>query len=195
MTFNNQRKMIFSVCLVAFIFSIATFAQNNGASSVADNQTEQTLLLKELLKEVKALHQAVQVAAVANHRARIVLEQIGQQRAKVESLKAELDFVSTRLQEITNPAPDEDLRELEAEINSASDPGIRAQMVRSYQALKKQQERFQVEMRKEQETLRERKQVLQLQLQGEQNNLAELQDKLNVADREIENQLMGKSRD
>ena len=195
MTFNNQLKTIFSVCLVAFIFSIATFAQNNEARSVPDNQTQQTLLLKELLKEVKALHQAVQVAAVANHRVRIALEQIGQQRAKVESIKAELDFVSTRVQEITNPAPDEELKELEAEINAASDPNLRVQIVKSYQALKKQQERLQIEMKKEQEMLRERRQTLQLQLQTEQNNLTELQDKLNAIDREIENQLMGKNQD
>jgi chromosome segregation ATPase len=195
MTFRDELKMMVSVGSLVFMLSLETFAQNNGASSVPDNQTQQTLLLKELLKEVKALHQAVQFAAVANHRTRISLEQIGQQRAKVESLKAEMDFISTRIQEIVTPASDEDLKELEAELNSTSDPHIRTQILKSYQALKKQQERLQIEMKKEQEMLRERRQVLQLQLQAEQNNLTELQDKLNATEKEIENRLMGKNQD
>ncbi len=191
---TSPKKILLSLCLLTFIFNCQTFAQNNGQSPAPDTQAQQMTLLKELLKEVKALRQAVQIASLSNQRAQLTLEQSSRQRLKVESLKIEFDQVKSRLHEISNqPQDNEDLKEIEEELTSTNDPNLRAQIARNYQSLKKHKERLQIETRKEQQMLEERARVLQIQLQIEQNSLTELQDKLDAVDQDLEKQLLGKA--
>ena len=193
MVIPRQINHFFPVIVLIIIFSLTIYAQNTAPSTPHDFQVQQTKLLEELLNEVKTLRQALQVATIANHRAKIAMEQISLQRIKVESLKTELDFISIRMLEVVNSPQEEETKELETEIDNAHDPNVRAQLIKNYQVWKKQQERLFTEMKKEQETLRGRKQILLGQLQIEQSNLEELQDKLTLIDKEIESQFLRKN--
>lgn len=176
-------RFLFIIC----VFSCSLWAQDIKPNSLPDHQKQQITLLNDLLKEVKALRQAFQESMVVSNRVQAIREQIGYQRGKIENKRNELDLVKNQLQEAENaPKEEEELKEFEMEINSTSDPNLRAQMIKSYQGLIKHFEKAKVERKKEQSQLREKEIALQTQLQKEENILTELQDRLELINRQIE---------
>lgn len=185
--FVRLLHLAFVLCSLPF----AAYAQPSAASAPpATEARPEAQLLKALLIEVRQLRLAVQHNSLSQHRSQILLERIGRQQDRIESLGADLEQLRDQIQELTNPERYEtELREMEEAVKATTDPQTRVALMQAYEGLKRslaqQRQADQQELQRQQE--RERK--LDGQLRLEQSRLTEMQEQLEAVEREMDRQL------
>ena len=179
----------FYLALALTLCAHLTWAQNVGSSQPAIATQQETELLKALLDEVRQLRLAVQHASLSHHRALILMEQSGRQRAVIESLSAELEQLKARIQADADPRRfDEEIKEMETAMSEA-EPQLRFQLSQTYASLKRSIERQKKQAEQELESRKERAQQLESKLRLEQAKLAEIQEQMDALERELSQQV------
>jgi len=168
------------ICLSPLLFGISVHAQN---SKEADNQQ----LIKALLEEVRLLRQAFQRMNLNAYRGQILIERIRAQNDKVTRLSHSLEEAHDELVEMQTSAGqfNERIKAMDSRAQQEADEKLREQLV---ETLKEMKSMVEVYKQREQRS-RERELKLSEQLRSEQSKLDEFENRLDMLEREIQNEL------
>ncbi len=177
-----------ALLLFCLLFTVDLFAQQAPApSGPAVSASPEALLLRSLLEEVRQLRAALQRANISLYRAQMLTDRLARQQNRVESLTLEIEQLKEQIQQAADPSnEEEELKDLEAAIRDAPDPQTRAQLMQTYNSLKRSMQRQREIARAETERNQARQSHLENTLRTEQARLAEIQEQLDAIDREID---------
>jgi hypothetical protein len=186
----KTKLLLSSLLLMASCFCSSALAQTAGAVAPAPSSPE-AQLLRALLDEVRQLRIELKRAQLATYRANLLADRLKQQQSRVDGLTEEIAQLKAQLQqEISNGREEEQLRELEAAINQASDSVTRTQLTQTYEDLKRTIQWQKEYARQDAARSSARQHMLEATLRVEQEKLAEIQDQLDTLDRELEKQTL-----
>jgi uncharacterized protein YPO0396 len=168
------------ICLSPLLFGISVHAQN---SKDADNQQ----LIKALLEEVRLLRQAFQRMTLNAYRSQILIERIRAQNDKVVRLSRSLEDTHSEIEnaQIQTSNMNERLKSFDSRVQKEADEKLREQFEVELKEMKSM-----VEFHKQQEQrARERELKLSEQLRAEQGKLDDFENRLDMLEREIQNEI------
>lgn len=180
----NHRKASL-LCWVAAFFLCglaADLAQAQNTKQPDDNQT-----IQALLTEVRLLRKTLARTGLNTYRSQIIValmqthnEQVVRLTRQHEELRNEIEKI-----EATIPRYIEQGKVIEEQIEREIDANKRARLELEYKDKKRDVEQYKTLL----ERRREREQQLSTQLRAEQTKLAELESRLDMLEREIENEI------
>lgn len=156
-----------------------------GQPTPKPDDQEQTI--KSLLVEVRRLRQSVEAAALNSHRSQIIIERIrtnGEHVLRLSRALTELRETMDKTQS-TIPRMTEQLKVMEATVDSEVDVVKRARLEFEIKETKRAVERYKSGL----ERMKEQEQQLSTQFREGQAKQTELEDRLDRVEAEIENEL------
>jgi chromosome segregation ATPase len=177
---KRPRLSLCLICLSPLLFAISAHAQN---PKDADNQQ----LIKALLEEVRLLRQAFQRMNLNAYRGQILIERIRAQNEKVTRLSHSLEEARDEVVEMQTSTGqfNERIKVMDSRAQQEADEKSREQLV---ETLKEMKSMVEVYKQREQRS-RERELKLSEQLRSEQSKLDEFENRLDMLEREIQNEL------
>ena len=168
------------VCLLSLVFVSTVPGQTEKPSD--ENQTMRTLL-----SEVRALRKTMQTTGLNAYRGQLILERMRLANEQVEKMAQKLEAARDEVEktERTIPRMEEQSKVMETVLQSETDPGKRARLEFEIKETKLQGERYKVLLTR----AREREQQLSTELKANQARLTELESRLDLLEREIENEI------
>lgn len=177
---KRLRLSLCLICLSPFLFGISVHAQN---SKDADNQQ----LIKALLEEVRLLRQAFQRMTLNAYRGQILIERLRAQNDKVVRLSHSLEEARGEVAEAQALIlqMNERIKSLDSRGQEAADEKGREQ----FEGMLKEMKNM-IEMHKQREQqARERELKLSEQLRTEQGKLDDFENRLDMLEHEIQNEI------
>lgn len=169
-----------SVCFLGVLFVSAVPGQTSNAAE--ENQT-----LRTLLSEVRQLRKTMQTTGLNAYRGQIILERIRIANEQVERLAQKLESAREDMEKIerTIPRMEDQSKVMETMIQQETDIAKRARLEFEFKENKQQAERYKTLLTR----AREREQQLSTELRASQARLTELESRLDLLEREIENEI------
>ena len=170
------------ICVCFFGVLVVSAAQAQTEKPAEENQT-----LRTLLSEVRQLRKTMQTAGLNAYRGQIILERIRLANEQVERMAQKLESAREDLEKIerTIPREEEESKVLETLLAQETDIGKRAKMEFEIKENKQQAERYKTLLSR----AREREQQLSTELRAHQARLTDLNSRLDLLEREIENEI------
>ncbi len=178
------RKASF-VCWSITVFFLCCLATNAALAQTKQQDDDQTI--QSLLIEVRLLRKTLQQTGLNAHRSQIILERMRAQADQVMRLTRLLEEVRNDVEKVeaTIPRFSEQAKLMEIQIEREGDAFKRAQLDFEVKDRKRAVERYKIGLERQ----REREQQVSTQLAAEQARLAELENRLDMVEREIENEV------
>jgi len=147
-----------------------------------DDQT-----IQSLLNEVRLLRKTLQQTGLNAHRSQIIIERMRAHADQVVRLTRSLEEVRNDVEKVEATIPRflEQAKLMEGQIERETDAHKRALLDFEVKERKRAVERYKTGLERQ----REREQQVSMQLAAEQAKLAELENRLDVLEREIENEV------
>jgi predicted nucleic acid-binding Zn-ribbon protein len=180
MSFKSVLVKVAQICFLGVLFVSAVFGQTEKATE--ENQTMRTLL-----SEVRQLRKTMQTTLLNAYRGQIILERMRLANEQVEKMVQKLEVARDEVEKIerTIPRMDEQTKVMETVMQQETDPGKRAKLEFEFKDTRQQVERYKVLLSR----AREREQQLSTELRASQARLTELESRLDLLEREIENEI------
>ena len=176
----NYKSILVSISFLGVLFVSTVPAQT--PTSAEDNQT-----LRTLLGEVRQLRKTMQTTGLNAYRGQIILERIRIANEQVERLAQKLESAREDMEKIerTIPRMEDQSKVMETMIQQETDIAKRARLEFEAKDNKQQMERYKTLLTR----AREREQQLSTELRASQTRLTELESRLDLLEREIENEI------
>ena len=180
MNFKSVLCRLVSISFLGVLFLSTVPAQTEKPAE--ENQT-----LRTLLSEVRQLRRTMQTTGLNAYRGQIILERIRVTTEKVERMAQQLESARDDLEKIerTIPREEEESKVLETLLQQETDVAKRVKLEHEIKQHKQQAERYKVLLSR----AREREQQLSTELRASQGRLNELESRLDLLEREIENEI------
>lgn len=171
---------VVSTCFLSILFVSTVLGQTE--KPVEENQTMRTLL-----NEVRQLRKTMQTTGLHAYRGQIILERIRLANEQVERLAEKLENARNDLEktERTIPRMEEQSKVMETQLQQETDVAKRARLEFEIKETKQQAERYKLLLSR----AREREQQIATEFQRSQARLTELESRLDMLEREIENEI------
>jgi predicted nucleic acid-binding Zn-ribbon protein len=143
--------------------------------------------MRTLLSEVRQLRKTMQTTGLNAYRGQIILERMRLANEQVEKMVQKLEVARDEVEKIerTIPRMDEQTRVMETVMQQETDVAKRAKLEFEFKDTRQQVERYKVLLSR----AREREQQLSTELRASQARLTELESRLDLLEREIENEI------
>ena len=176
----NFKRVLGSISFLCLLFVSTVAAQTEKPAD--EDQT-----LRTLLSEVRQLRKTMQTTGLNAYRGQIILERIRLVHEQVERMAEKLESAREDLEKIerTIPRQEEEAKVLETLLQQETDVAKRAKLEFEIKETKQQAERYKVLLSR----AREREQQMATELRANQARLSELQSRLDMLEREIENEI------
>ena len=180
MNYKTVLIRVVQVCLLSLVFVSAVPGQ-------IEKPAEENQTIRTLLSEVRALRKTMQTTGLNAYRGQLILERMRLANEQVEKMAQKLEAARDEVEktERTIPRMDEQSKVMETVLQSETDPGKRARLEFEIKETKLQGERYKVLLTR----AREREQQLSTELKANQARLTELESRLDLLEREIENEI------
>ena len=179
---NYKTVVVRLVHVSLFVVLFVSTALGQIEKPAEENQTMRTLL-----SEVRQLRKTMQTAGLNAYRGQIILERMRLANEQVEKMAQKLDAAREDVEKIerTIPRMDDQSKVMETVLQAETDPAKRAKLEFEVKDTKQQVERYKVLLSR----AREREQQLSTELRAGQARLTELESRLDLLEREIENEI------
>ena len=153
----------------------------------AEKSTEENQTLRTLLSEVRQLRKTMQTTGLNAYRGQLILERMRLANEQVERMAQKLETAREDVEKIerTIPSFEEKSKVMETVLQQETDVATRAKVEFEIKQHKQQTERYKVLLTR----AREREQQLSTDLRTSQARLSELESRLDLLEREIENEI------
>ena len=180
MNYKTVVVRLVHVSLFGVLFVSTTLGQ-------VEKPAEENQTMRTLLSEVRALRRTMQTTGLNAYRGQIILERMRLANEQVEKMAQKLEAARDEVEKIerTIPRMDDQSKVMETVLQSETDPGKRARLEFEIKETKQQGERYKVLLTR----AREREQQLSTELKANQARLTELESRLDLLEREIENEI------
>jgi predicted nucleic acid-binding Zn-ribbon protein len=180
MNFKSVLGKLVSISFLAVLFANAVPGQTEKPSE--ENQT-----LRTLLSEVRQLRRTMQTNGLNAYRGQIILERIRLANEQVERMAQKLEDARNEVEKIEQTIPrfEDQTKVMETAIQQETDIARRAKLEFEFKDKKQQVERYKMLLSRG----REREQQLSTELRATQARLTELESRLDLLEREIENEI------
>ena len=152
-----------------------------------ERPAEENQTLRTLLSEVRQLRKTMQTTGLNAYRGQLILERMRIANEQVERMAQKLEDARTQVENIERTIPrfEEQAKVMETVIQQETDPAKRVKMEFEIKDHKQQTERYKLLLTR----AREREQQLSTELKASQARLSELENRLDLLEREIENEI------
>ena len=153
----------------------------------AEKPAEENQTMRTLLSEVRQLRKTMQTTGLNAYRGQIILERMRLANEQVEKMAQKLETAREDVEKIERTIPrfDDQAKVMETVLQQETDIGKRARLEFELKDHKQQAERYKVLLTR----AREREQQLSTDLRASQARLTELESRLDLLEREIENEI------
>lgn len=171
---------VVSTCFLSILFVSTVLGQTE--KPVEENQT-----IRTLLSEVRQLRKTMQTTGLHAYRGQIILERIRLANEQVDRLAQKLEDARENLEKTERSIPrmEEQSKVMETQLQQETDIARRARLEFEIKETKQQAERYKMLLSR----AREREQQLASEFQRSQARLTELESRLDLLEREIENEI------
>ena len=180
MTCKSVLGRLVSISFLGLLVVSIVPAQTQKAAE--ENQTMRTLL-----SEVRQLRKTMQTTGLNAYRGQLILERMRLANEQVEKMAQKLETARDDVEKIerTIPSFEEKAKVMETVLQQETDIANRAKLEFEIKQHKQQTERYKVLLTR----AREREQQLSTDLRASQSRLSELENRLDLLEREIENEI------
>ena len=180
MNYKTVLVRLVQVSLLGLVFVSAVAGQT-------EKPTEENQTMRTLLSEVRALRKTMQTAGLNAYRGQIILERMRLANEQVEKMAQKLEAARDEVEKIERTIPrfEEQTKVMETVLQHETDIPKRARLEFDFKEHKLQTERYKVLLTR----AREREQQLSTELRANQARLTELESRLDLLEREIENEI------
>ena len=180
MNYKSVFGKLISVSFLVLLIVSTVPAQTE--KPVDENQT-----LRTLLSEVRQLRKTMQTTGLNAYRGQLILERMRITNEQVERMAQKLETARDDVEKIerTIPSFEEKAKVMETVLHQETDVARRAKLEFEIKEHKQQTERYKVLLTR----AREREQQLSNELKASQVRLSDLENRLDLLEREIENEI------
>lgn len=180
MNYKSVLNRLISASFLGLLFVITVPAQ-------VEKPAEENQTLRTLLTEVRQLRKTMQATGLNAYRGQIILERMRLANEQVERMAQKLEAERDNVEKIERSIPrfEEQTKVMETVLQAETDIGKRARLEFELKDHKQQGERYKVLLTR----AREREQQLSTELKASQARLTELESRLDMLEREIENEI------
>ena len=180
MNYKSVLGRLAGVSLLAVLFVSPVVAQTEKPPE--ENQT-----LRTLLSEVRQLRKTMQTTGLNAYRGQLILERMRLANEQVEKMAQKLEDARNEVEKIEQTIPrfEDQTKVMETAIQQETDIAKRAKLEFEFKDRKQQVERYKMLLARG----REREQQLATELRATQARLTELESRLDLLEREIENEI------
>ena len=180
MNYKSVLSRLISISFLGLLFVITVPAQ-------VEKPTEENQTMRTLLSEVRQLRKTMQATGLNAYRGQIILERMRLANEQVERMAQKLEAERDNVEKIERTIPrfEEQTKVMETVLQAETDIGKRARLEFELKDHKQQGERYKVLLTR----AREREQQLSTELKASQARLTELESRLDMLEREIENEI------
>ena len=180
MNYKSVLGRLVSISFLGVLFVSPLVAQTE--KSAEENQT-----LRTLLSEVRQLRKTMQTTGLHAYRGQIILERMRLANEQVERMAQKLEAARDDAEKIERTIPrfEEQSKVMETVLQQETNVAQRAKIEFELKDHKQQAERYKVLLTR----AREREQQLSTELRASQARLTELESRLDLLEREIENEI------
>jgi len=180
MNYKSVLSRLISLSFLVLLFLTTAPAQT-------EKPTEENQTLRTLLSEVRQLRKTMQATGLNAYRGQIILERMRLANEQVERMAQKLEAERENVEKIERTIPrfEEQTKVMETVLQSETDVGKRARLEFELKDHKQQGERYKVLLTR----AREREQQLSTELKASQARLTDLESRLDLLEREIENEI------
>ena len=180
MNYKSVFGKLISVSFLVLLIVSTVPAQTE--KPVDENQT-----LRTLLSEVRQLRKTMQTTGLNAYRGQLILERMRITNEQVEGMAQKLENARDDVEKIerTIPSFEEKAKVMETVLQQETDVAKRAKLEFEIKEHKQQTERYKVLLTR----AREREQQLSNELKASQVRLSDLENRLDLLEREIENEI------
>ena len=180
MNHKSVLSRLISISFLGLLFVITVPAQ-------VEKPTEENQTMRTLLSEVRQLRKTMQATGLNAYRGQIILERMRLANEQVERMAQKLEAERDNVEKIERSIPrfEEQTKVMETVLQAETDIGKRARLEFELKDHKQQGERYKVLLTR----AREREQQLSTELKASQARLTELESRLDMLEREIENEI------
>ena len=156
-------------------------------SAQTEKPAEENQTMRTLLSEVRQLRKTMQTTGLNAYRGQLILERMRLANEQVERMAQKLEAARDDVEKIerTIPSFEEKSKVMETVLQQETDVASRAKLEFEIKQHKQQTERYKVLLTR----AREREQQLSTDLRTSQARLSELENRLDLLEREIENEI------
>ena len=157
------------------------------AAAQTEKPTEENQTMRTLLSEVRQLRKTMQTTGLNAYRGQIILERMRLANEQVERMAQRLETARDEVDKIERTIPrfEEQAKVMDTMLQQETNIGQRAKLEFELKEHKQQGERYKVLLTR----AREREQQLSTELKASQARLTELESRLDLLEREIENEI------
>lgn len=179
----HLRKASFLCWSITLFF----FCLGTGSAQAQTKQPDDDQTIQSLLNEVRLLRRTLQQTGLNAHRSQIIIERMRAHADQVVRLTRSLVEARNDVEKVeaTIPYFMEQAKLMEGQIEREMDVTKRAQLEFEVREKKRAVERYKTGLERQ----RAREQQVSMQLAAEQAKLADLENRLDVLEREIENEV------
>lgn len=180
MSYKSVLGRLAGISFLAVLFVSTVPAQT-------EKPAEENQALRTLLSEVRQLRKTMQTTGLNAYRGQIILERMRLANEQVERMAQKLESARDDVEKIERTIPrfEEQTKVMETVLQQETDIGKRARLEFELKDHKQQGERYKVLLTR----AREREQQLSTDLKASQARLTELESRLDLLEREIENEI------
>ena len=180
MNYKSVFGRLISVSFLGLLFVTTVPAQ-------VEKPTEENQTLRTLLSEVRQLRKTMQATGLNAYRGQIILERMRLANEQVERMAQKLEAERDNVEKIERTIPrfEEQSKVMETALQHETDIPKRVRLEFELKEHKLQGERYKVLLTR----AREREQQLSTELKASQARLTELESRLDLLEREIENEI------
>ena len=157
------------------------------AAAQTEKPAEENQTLRTLLSEVRQLRKTMQTTGLNAYRGQLILERMRLANEQVERMAQKLEAAREDVEKIerTIPSFEEKSKVMETVLQQETDIARRAKLEFEIKEHKQQMERYKLLLTR----AREREQQMSTELKTSQARLSELENRLDLLEREIENEI------
>ncbi|HJU93239.1 MAG TPA: hypothetical protein VJ656_09920 [Pyrinomonadaceae bacterium] len=157
------------------------------ATAQTEKPTEENQTMRTLLSEVRQLRKTMQTTGLNAYRGQLILERMRLATEQVERMAQKLEAARDEVEKIERSIPrfEEQAKVMETVLQQETNIGQRARLEFDLKEHKQQGERYKLLLTR----AREREQQLSTDLKANQARLSELESRLDLLEREIENEI------
>lgn len=183
MNYKRVNRVLGKLIAVSFLSVLVV----STVSAQTEKPAEENQTLRTLLSEVRQLRKTMQTTGLNAYRGQLILERMRLANEQVERMAQKLETAREDVEKIerTVPSFEEKTKVMETALQQETDIATRAKLEFEIKQHKQQTERYKVLLTR----AREREQQLSTDLRANQARLSELESRLDLLEREIENEI------